>query len=57
MIKAVKGTRDILPAAYTEDVGEQSHLWQFVEDKAREAFRLYGFEEIRTPIFEKTELF
>ena len=57
MIKSVKGTRDILPAAYTDDPGEQSHLWQFVEDKAREVFGLYGFEEIRTPIFEKTELF
>ena len=46
-----------MPAAYTDDAGEQIHRWQFVEDTAREAFRLYGFEEIRTPIFEKTELF
>jgi histidyl-tRNA synthetase len=32
-------------------------LWQFVEQKAREIFRLYNFREIRTPIFEHTELF
>src|SRR5581483_11919745 len=57
MIKSIKGTRDLLPAAYTDKTGEQIHRWQFVEDKAREAFRRYGFEEIRTPIFEKTELF
>lgn len=49
MIKAVRGTRDILPP----DVA----LWQFVEAKAREVFALYNFHEIRTPIFESTELF
>jgi len=32
-------------------------LWHRVEDVAREAFRRYGYHEIRTPIFEKTELF
>lgn len=32
-------------------------LWHRVEDVAREAFRRYGYQEIRTPIFEKTELF
>ena len=32
-------------------------LWRRVEDVAREAFRRYGYREIRTPIFEKTELF
>ena len=32
-------------------------LWHRVEEVAREAFRRYGFHEIRTPIFEKTELF
>lgn len=32
-------------------------LWHRVEEVAREAFRRYGFREIRTPIFEKTELF
>ncbi len=49
MIQTVRGTRDILP----EDIP----LWRFVEDVAHEAFRRYGFREIRTPIFEKTELF
>ncbi len=49
MIQTVKGTRDILP--------EEMPLWRRVEDVAREAFRRYGFREIRTPIFEKTELF
>jgi histidyl-tRNA synthetase len=49
MIQTVKGTRDILPT----DIP----LWQRVEDVAREAFRRYGLAEIRTPIFEKTELF
>src|SRR5258706_5728908 len=49
MLKAIRGTRDILPP--------DSALWQFVEEKAREVFRLYNFQEIRTPIFEATELF
>jgi len=44
-----RGTRDILP--------EEVVLWQFVEQKAREIFALYNFREIRTPIFEHTELF
>src|SRR5262245_23409929 len=49
MIQTVRGTRDILP--------EDAPLWRRVEDVAREAFRRYDFREIRTPIFEKTELF
>jgi histidyl-tRNA synthetase len=49
MIEAVKGARDILP----EEIGR----WQFVEAGARATFELYGFHEIRTPIFESTELF
>lgn len=49
MIQTVRGTRDILP--------EDMPLWRRIEDVAREAFRRYGFSEIRTPIFEKTELF
>ena len=49
MIQTIRGTRDILP----EDIP----LWHRIEDVAREAFRRYGFEEIRTPIIEKTELF
>ncbi len=49
MIQTVRGTRDILPA--------DMPLWHRVEAVAREAFRRYGYQEIRTPIFEKTELF
>jgi len=49
MIKAVRGTRDLLPP----DTG----LWNFVEAKVREVMRAYNFQEIRTPIFESTELF
>src|SRR6202451_4572906 len=49
MIKAVKGTRDILPPA--------SAVWNHVEAVAREVFRTYNYAEIRTPIFEETALF
>ncbi|MCI0423399.1 MAG: histidine--tRNA ligase [Acidobacteria bacterium] len=49
MIKAIKGTRDILPP--------ESALWSRVENTAREILALYGFAEIRTPVFESTELF
>ena len=49
MIEAAKGTRDILP-------GEVAR-WQLVEQQARAVFTLFGFREIRTPIFEATELF
>src|SRR5258707_12332895 len=49
MIKAVEGTRDILPPA--------SSVWNHVEAAAREVFRRYNYHEIRTPIFEETALF
>ena len=49
MIKAVRGTRDILPP--------DTALWNFVEAAVRDVFRAYNFQEIRTPIFEATELF
>jgi histidyl-tRNA synthetase len=49
MIKAVRGTRDLLPP--------ETALWNFVEAAVREVFRAYNFQEIRTPIFEATELF
>ncbi|MCI0487255.1 MAG: histidine--tRNA ligase, partial [Blastocatellia bacterium] len=57
MIKRVKGTHDILPARFTEKVDAQIERWHMVERAAREAFRRFGFEEIRTPIIEQTELF
>lgn len=49
IIKAQKGTKDILPS----DIGQ----WQNLELKALEIFTRAGFKEIRTPIFEATELF
>ncbi len=47
--KAPRGTRDILP--------DEAVKWQYIEAKYREFCSLYGFGEIRTPIFEQTELF
>src|ERR1700728_2034969 len=49
MIKAVRGTRDLLPP--------DTALWNFVEAVVRDVFRAYKFHEMRTPIFEATELF
>src|SRR5713101_4796538 len=49
MIKAIRGTRDLLPP--------ETALWNFVEAAVRDVFRAYNFQEIRTPIFEATELF
>jgi len=49
MIKAPRGTRDLLPP--------DTARWNFVEAAARDVFRAYNFHEIRTPIFESTELF
>jgi histidyl-tRNA synthetase len=49
MIKSVRGTRDLLPP--------ETALWNFVETTARDVFRTYNFQEIRTPIFEETQLF
>jgi histidyl-tRNA synthetase len=57
MINRVRGTQDILPARYTDKVDGQIERWHIAERAAREAFRRYGFEEIRTPIIERTELF
>jgi histidyl-tRNA synthetase len=47
--RAIKGTRDIAPP--------DSALWNWFEEQARETFEKYGFRDIRTPIFEETELF
>lgn len=49
MMKAIKGTRDIL--------SPEVEKWQFVENAARRICAAYGYQEIRTPIFEATELF
>jgi histidyl-tRNA synthetase len=49
MIKAIRGTRDLLPP--------ETALWNFVEAAVRDLVRAYNFHEIRTPIFEETQLF
>jgi len=49
MLRAPRGTKDILPP--------ESHKWAYLESLLRRLSKLYNFEEIRTPIFEYTELF
>ena len=49
MINIPKGTKDILPS--------ESYKWQWLEGRIRETAAQYGFKEIRTPMFEHTELF
>ena len=49
MIAAPKGTKDLLP--------EQAYKWHYLEAKFKELCERYGFKEIRTPMFEYTELF
>ena len=48
-IQAPKGTKDMLP--------QEAYKWHFVENKLKGIAKTYGFREIRTPIFENTELF
>ena len=49
IINIPKGTKDILPS--------ESYKWQWLESRIRETAAKYGFKEIRTPMFEHTELF
>jgi len=49
LTNAPRGTKDILP--------NQAAAWLWLENKIRELCKLYGYEEIRTPTFEHTELF
>ena len=49
IISAPKGTKDVLP--------NQVYKWHHVENAFAETCRRYGFKEIRTPVFEHTELF
>jgi histidyl-tRNA synthetase len=49
VIKGIRGAPDILP--------EESGKWQALETVARDVLDRYGYAEIRTPIFERTELF
>ncbi|MDO5022517.1 MAG: histidine--tRNA ligase [Eubacteriales bacterium] len=49
MLQAPKGTKDVLP--------QDSHLWQWLESAMRKFASLAGYQEIRTPVIEHTELF
>ena len=49
LTQAPRGTRDVLPA--------DSYRWQFIEDRMRMAAARAGYREVRTPVFEHTELF
>ena len=49
IINVIKGTHDILP--------QEVEQWHFLEENALKIFSRYGYKEIRTPIFEATELF
>src|SRR5712675_2206282 len=49
LIKSVRGTRDLLPP--------ETETWNFVESTVRDVFRVYNFQEIRTPILEDLQLF
>ena len=49
VVRAIRGTRDLLPPS--------TGLWNHVEQAARDVFRVYNYQEIRTPLLEPTELF
>ena len=49
LTKAPRGTQDVLP--------QDSHKWQHIEQTALAVARDYGYRELRTPVFEHTELF
>lgn len=49
LTKAPRGTKDITP--------KEAYKWNYVENKFREVCSLFGYEEMRTPVFEHTELF
>jgi histidyl-tRNA synthetase len=49
MLKAITGTKDILPEEVTR--------WHYVENIVRDTFRAFNYSEIRTPVFEETSLF
>ena len=49
LIQAPRGTKDVLPG--------ESYRWQYIEEKMRKAAALAGYREVRTPVFEHTELF
>ncbi|MEG1559250.1 MAG: histidine--tRNA ligase [Clostridia bacterium] len=47
--QALKGMKDVLPS--------ESYTWQYAEDKIKEACKMHGFLEVRTPLLESSELF
>lgn len=49
MIQIPRGTQDILP--------KDSYKWQYIEDTLKNVCEKYNYQEIRTPIFESTDLF
>ena len=49
LIKSVRGTRDLLPP--------ETETWNFVEATVRDLFRVYNFQEVRTPVIEDLQLF
>ncbi|MBM0868040.1 histidyl-tRNA synthetase [Staphylococcus auricularis] len=49
MIKIPRGTQDILPG--------ETKKWRYIENKLHELMKLYNYKEIRTPMFESTDLF
>ena len=49
LTNAPRGTKDMLPA--------EAHKWHYIEDAFRALCSRYGFKEMRTPVFEHTELF
>ena len=48
-IRNIKGTKDVLP--------NETYIWQYIESKIHLYFKRYGYNEIRTPAFENTNLF
>ena len=49
MIKAIKGTKDLLPS--------DAPRWHYVENIVKKIFTNFNYKEIRTPVFEETSLF
>jgi histidyl-tRNA synthetase len=57
-ISCPKGTYDILPEIQDSNLSwRQTHLWHFLEEICEKNAKNFGFQEIRTPFFERTELF
>ncbi len=55
--QAPRGTNDIIPGPRQKDTIFESHRWQYIEGEFLGTAWLYGYQEIRTPMFEDIELF